>query len=692
MSWWVIDDYDYAVGAWASVYDADTGTWTQPLEFSPDGPLIGGVVDSGGNAIVAWVDATALKTATYDPLAGVWNMAADIHVPGALYSTRLRLDANDRAILLGQTADEITRVARFDWTLGAWSDVIALAGQGLPNIVTDSLGNMTVVWTRLQSGVVRFQASHYWASSGTWSEPAGVAISAPGAQVTGGDLALASDGAGNTIAVWEWSDGQRWTIVSATYNALEDSWGAIASATLGPNARSPSFPNVRLDRFGNATVIWSDSSARSVEAARRSADGSWSLVTLAPSGVHSPTLAVDPAGNVAVAWASNSAIQATRWEAAPAAPTITHVTPSDGTLSVLATTPASPPWFANTNYEYSLDNGATWATRSPASTTFPLEIGGLVNGVTYQLRLRGVNSAGPGLPSAAIPVVSGLLPPANLTALVVGNTVTLQWSTPAGAGTPTGYVLEGGLAPGEVLQSVPIPGPAQSFTFTAPTGVFFVRLHATLGGVRSLASNEILIRPGPAPATAFLMMLVVDPSGVCIDGATVQVVGGQSIGTTMTQIGPCGAWDYGNEILLTGLTPGVEMTLLVSAPGYEPRTTTVIPTLGPQTAVLLWLSPLVGPAPGTAFLMVMAVDRSGICIAGATVEVIGGQRAGTTMTQSGACDAWWFAEIEFVGLTPGVEMTLRVSAPGYSPQVITVIPTSGPQTALVLELSPNGSG
>jgi hypothetical protein len=97
------------------------------------------------------------------------------------------------------------------------------------------------------------------------------------------------------------------------------------------------------------------------------------------------------------------------------------------------------------------------------------------------------------------------------------------------------------------------------------------------------------------------LALVVDPSGICLDGATVQVVGGQRVGTTMTQMGPCGAWDYGNEILLTGLTPGVEMTLLVSAPGYEPRTTTVTPTLGPQTAVLLWLSPLVGPAPAQRF-------------------------------------------------------------------------------------------
>jgi hypothetical protein len=211
----------------------------------------------------------------------------------------------------------------------------------------------------------------------------------------------------------------------------------------------------------------------------------------------------------------------------------------------------------------------------------------------HQLRLRGVNSAGAGLPSAAIPVASGsLLPPANLTASVVGNTVTLQWSTPAGAGAPTSYVLEGGLLPGETLASVSISGPAQSFTFTAPTGAFFIRLHATMGGVRSPASNEILVRAGPAPATAFLVALVVDASGFCIVGATVQVVGGQSVGTTMTQTESCGPWDYGAEIIFSGLTPGVEMVLLVSAPGYSSRVITVTPSTGPQTAVQFWLSPI----------------------------------------------------------------------------------------------------
>ena len=376
LTWLVIDDSDFAVGAWASVYDADTATWTRAVEFSGDGRLAGGVVDNQGDAIVSWVEsasaATVVKTAVYDGVAGVWTMAADIRVVGGLPSTVLRLDSNDQAIVLGQTSAGVTGVARFLPSIGAWSDPVALAGQGWPNMATDSVGNSTVVWTRVDGDVARVQASHYSASSGIWSAPVGLAISAPGARHIYRPE-VASDAAGNTIAVWEWFDGVQWTVQSATYNASSHSWAAIASVMLGPNAAGfPSFPAVRFDPFGNATVVLSDPSASSVETARRSADGSWSTVTLAPSGAHSPTLAVDPAGNVAVAWASNSVIQTTRWEAAPAAPTITSATSSNGTLTVFATTPPAPPWFANTNYEYlprrwsDVDNAFTGVDDVPA--------------------------------------------------------------------------------------------------------------------------------------------------------------------------------------------------------------------------------------------------------------------------------------------------------------------------------------
>ena len=57
----------------------------------------------------------------------------------------------------------------------------------------------------------------------------------------------------------------------------------------------------------------------------------------------------------------------------------------------------------------------------------------------------------------------GLGAPANLSASIVGNSVTLHWS-PSGSVVPTGYVLEGGLASAEdegaaaVLITLDTPG------------------------------------------------------------------------------------------------------------------------------------------------------------------------------------------------------------------------------------------
>ncbi len=59
------------------------------------------------------------------------------------------------------------------------------------------------------------------------------------------------------------------------------------------------------------------------------------------------------------------------------------------------------------NYEYSLDGG-TWTALSPAVTddTQGLEISGLKDSTTYSVRLRAVQSDGPGLPSEAVSVTT----------------------------------------------------------------------------------------------------------------------------------------------------------------------------------------------------------------------------------------------------------------------------------------------
>jgi hypothetical protein len=84
------------------------------------------------------------------------------------------------------------------------------------------------------------------------------------------------------------------------------------------------------------------------------------------------------------------------------APTITAITASSESLSVAFTAPSSDGGAAISNYKYSLDNGATWITRSAASISSPLVITGLTNGTSYQVKLLAINSADDGASSAAV--------------------------------------------------------------------------------------------------------------------------------------------------------------------------------------------------------------------------------------------------------------------------------------------------
>jgi predicted RNA-binding protein with TRAM domain len=118
-------------------------------------------------------------------------------------------------------------------------------------------------------------------------------------------------------------------------------------------------------------------------------------------------LAVNAAGDGAVATAGSTTTPRTT----PTAPTITGITPGNNQLSVAFTAPSSNGGASITNYEYSINGGTDWVTPSPALTTSPLLITGLMNGTTYDIQLRAVNSAGSGVASSTVqgtPVVPPL--------------------------------------------------------------------------------------------------------------------------------------------------------------------------------------------------------------------------------------------------------------------------------------------
>jgi hypothetical protein len=85
------------------------------------------------------------------------------------------------------------------------------------------------------------------------------------------------------------------------------------------------------------------------------------------------------------------------------------------------------------------------------------------------------------------------LPPTGLyVSAMSGNVSTVRFSPPTFGPPVTGFVLEGGLNPGQVLASIPL-GQDPIYTFTAPSGAFYIRVHTVSGATRSAASNEIRI-------------------------------------------------------------------------------------------------------------------------------------------------------------------------------------------------------
>ena len=81
-------------------------------------------------------------------------------------------------------------------------------------------------------------------------------------------------------------------------------------------------------------------------------------------------------------------------------------------------------------------------------------------------------------------------------------------------------------------------------------------------------------------------VMVIEPTGECIDGATVQVVSGQRVGAAVVQDAQCDAWSYGGGVLFEGLTPDVEMTIRAAAPNGRVEEKTVIPALGSYSVTL----------------------------------------------------------------------------------------------------------
>ena len=109
----------------------------------------------------------------------------------------------------------------------------------------------------------------------------------------------------------------------------------------------------------------------------------------------------------------------------------------------------------------------------------------------------------------------------------------------------------------------------------------------------------------------------------------------------------------------------------------------IVPATPPPTP-----PPATPPATGTTFVWAMVLQETGVCIPGASIEIVSGQRAGERVVQKTPCNAWGEeGGVVFTDVSVGVPIALRASAVNFESQERVVIPVSNGQMAILFEPS-----
>jgi hypothetical protein len=147
--------------------------------------------------------------------------------------------------------------------------------------------------------------------------------------------------------------------------------------------------------------------------------GQWNDLTC--SGTYGYLIEYGGAGGTSTSLSMFGTANLTSLAAAPTAPTITGLSSGNGQLFVTFTAPSSNGGSTITNYEYSLD-GITFTPFSPARVTSPLTIPDLVNGSSYSVSIRAINSVGPSSASGQLSGTPMTTPSApTISSITAGN-------------------------------------------------------------------------------------------------------------------------------------------------------------------------------------------------------------------------------------------------------------------------------
>ncbi len=312
--------YDKTPGNYDIFYsrsENNGGTWTQPVNLSSNagqsyGPDI--VTDSEGNINVVWCDRTP---GNYDIFysrsennGGTWTQAVNLsNNMGESASPVIAIDSagNINVVWHDYTPGNYEIFySRSENNGNSWAqakNISSNAGQSYgPDIVTDSEGNINVVWCDRTPGNYDIFYSRSENNGGTWTQAVNLSNNAGNSTYP----AIATDSAGNINVVWYDKTPGNLEIFFTRSENNGGSW--TQPVNLSNNAGNSYDPTISTDSAGNINVVWYDYTPGNLEIfyGRSINNGSsWTQPKNISNNTGNsayPAIATDSAGNINVVW------------------------------------------------------------------------------------------------------------------------------------------------------------------------------------------------------------------------------------------------------------------------------------------------------------------------------------------------------------------------------------------------------